>query len=101
MVTADSFHRRDREEKELAIAMLAQDGGDAATATLGELLLAKVRLAAPRQSETRRLAAEGLAHIRTVGARRLLKQAASSLQPGLRKAARDALELAEGRRHGG
>ena len=101
MVTADSFHRRDREEKELAIATLAQDGGDAATATLGELLMAKVRLAAPRQSETRRLAAEGLAHIRSAGARRLLKQAASSLQPGLRKSARDALELAEGRRHGG
>jgi len=101
MVTAESFHRRDRGEKQLAISTLARDAGDAATETLGELLMAKVRLASPRQSETRRLAADGLATIRSAGSRRLLRQASASLQPGLRKAARDALERAEGGHHGG
>lgn len=95
MVTAESFHKRATEEKELALTTLAQDGGDAAIGTLGELLNAKVRIASPKQSETRRLAAANLARIRTAAARRLLRQAANSLNPGLRRAAKEALEAGE------
>ncbi len=96
MVSAESFHKRDAGEKELALFTLAEDGGDAAVQTLGELLNAKVRMVSPRQSETRRMAALGLARIHTAASRRLLRQAANSLQPGLRRAAKEAIEAGEG-----
>lgn len=95
MVTAESFHKRATEEKELALSTLSRDGGEAAVTTLGALLNAKVRLASPKQSETRRLASANLAKIHTAASRRLLRQAANSLNPGLRRAAKEALDLGE------
>lgn len=96
MATADSFHKREMVEKDLALSILARTGGAAAVDTLTKMLHARVGIASPRQAETRRLAALALAQTGTIEARRALTKAAKTWEPGLRKAASEALKAFEG-----
>jgi hypothetical protein len=98
MATAESFHTRTTEEKTLALATLARVGGEAAVRTLSQLMTAKASLVHPRQGETRRLAASALGHVSSPGARTALMRAAKSWDPGLRRAATEALESGKGGR---
>lgn len=92
MTTADSFHKRELKEKDLALSVFARMAGAQAVEILTKMLNARVGLASPRQAETRRLAAMALAATGTIEARRALAKAAKAWEPGQRKAAQEALK---------
>ena len=97
MATADSFHRRAPEEKKLALDVLARSGGDEGVRTLITLMNAKSSLIHPRHVETRRFAADALGRCSSPRAHAALQKASRSWDPGLRRAAKEA--LAGGRPH--
>ncbi len=98
MVTAESFHKRSPEEKRLALKTLGRCGGPEGERTLATLLDAKASLVHPRQMETRKMAAAVLGRYGGATANAALNRAARSWDPGLRRAATEALERKGGRR---
>jgi len=96
MSTAESFHRRSVEEKTLVLTVLARTGGTAGVRTLIQLMNAKASLIHPRLVETRRLAAASLGQTGHPTASAALQKASKSWDPGIRRAATEA--LAGGRR---
>ena len=98
MATAESFHRRSFEEKGFALLTLGRCGGPEGERTLIGLLEAKASIVHPRQTETRKLAAETLGRVGGAAGRAALHRASRSWDPGLRRAAAEALERKGGRR---
>ncbi len=98
MATAESFHTRSLEEKTLALNTLARVGGEVAVRTMNQLMTAKASIVHPRQGETRKLAATALGTVSSPGARTALMRAAKSWDPGLRRAANEALQSGKGGR---
>ncbi len=98
MVTAESFHKRSPEEKGLALGALGRCGGPEGERTLIGLLEAKASIVHPRQTETRKMAAEVLGRVGGVAGRAALTRASRSWDPGLRRAASEALERKGGPR---
>lgn len=98
MVTAESFHRRSTEEKQLALKTLGRCGGPEGERTLVGLLDAKASLVHPRQMETRKMAAAVLGRYGGAAGNAALNRAARSWDPGLRRAATEALEAKGGSR---
>jgi len=96
MVSAESFHQRPTEEKEFALAVLVRTGAEEGVKALTDLMNAKASLMHPRHGETRRLSATALGASASPRAKLALQRATKSWDPGLRRAASNA--LAGGRR---
>lgn len=92
MVGAESFHKRETREKELALRSLARCGEDDALDPLSKLLRMRVSVGSRKQAETRRLAALALARLGGAKAHNELTRAANAWDPGLNRDAQDALD---------
>ncbi len=98
MITAESFHGREFDEKSTILGCISRTDIDRARPLLISLLNGKVGLLAKEQGDSRRLAAITLGRYGGAGVRTELKRAAKSLNPGLRRAGQEGLrEMERGR----